>query len=151
MELKNHRLRLKTKPVDFKYQLKLQILEQEMLKIMLKHGGIGLAANQIGLLESVFIIKLESDTEHTAYWNPKITEFHGETIPYSEGCLSYPNKFCEIYRSSIIDIEYYNNKGELQSQRLDGLRARVAQHEYDHLIGKTMYDRLEEQELKNAK
>jgi peptide deformylase len=139
MKLTKRTLQLITKPVDFKFPLKNQDLGEKLLKFMHANGGIGLAANQVGLRERVFVMSV--DNNDRVFFNPKIIKSSDYLTPYQEGCLSYPKEYVELMRPDTITIEYQNQEGTYIAESFNQLEARVIQHEIDHLNGITMHDR----------
>ena len=117
-----------------------KILEEE-LKIS-SIPGIGLAAPQIGINKMVAIIRIPQSNTKIDLINPELITAQG-IITCEEGCLSFPNHSAKTSRFDVIEIEtfdsYYNGMGRrrIVANELDGL---CIQHEYGHLIGKTMYD-----------
>jgi len=111
-------------------------LVKAMSKLMILHGGIGLAAPQCGITKRVFVM---GNSDHlVACINPVI--LHGrEHYRSVEGCLSFPDLWMYVERYRDITVEYYNVSGEKVQQELTGLMARVYQHERDHLWG-TCFD-----------
>lgn len=104
------------------------------LKMTMKlYGGIGLSANQCGVLERVFVIGTDDFT--IACINPKVLTQSSETIRDSEGCLSYPGMHLKIDRPKTIQVEFLDENGNLQRITLDGLTARCYLHELDHMNG----------------
>jgi peptide deformylase len=100
---------------------------------MKKYGGIGLAANQCSVKARVFVVGNEDDA--IACFNPKIISISETSVSGSEGCLSFPGMFLNVQRTETIGVEYYNEKGELQTNTFSGITARCFQHELDHLNG----------------
>ncbi|MBX3042495.1 MAG: peptide deformylase [Candidatus Kapabacteria bacterium] len=110
-------------------------------------NGVGLAGNQVGHEKSLFITDLSigSDnpkTEPMVFINPEILEFSDEEDDYSEGCLSIPDYYEKVTRPVKISVKYYDLKEKEHIRDLEGFHARVFQHEYDHLLGILMYERL---------
>lgn len=105
--------------------------------------GVGLAANQIGVLKRVFIIQIPYQGFKLAYSfvNPKILNLE-EPVLVKEGCLSFPDQQVETlrYRKCLVKDDFSPN-----GRTLTGVAAVCAQHENDHLNGKTMFD----QQIKN--
>lgn len=116
----------------------------EMLVMMYKSKGIGLAANQVGLNKNIVVIDLqENDLKNPLFLiNPKITKRSEEVIDSEEGCLSVPQERATIKRHKTITVEYLDRNGELNTLDADGLLAICIQHETDHLIGKVFIDYL---------
>ncbi len=128
-------------PVTFDQPKKNIAVAHTLLRLMAKERGIGLAANQCGLLLRVFVMRIG----HTFYhcFNPEILEEGDGLEYYNEGCLSFSGEHCNILRPSRILVRYYSADGKPTQEWLDGLAARCFQHELDHLNGLTMFDRLE--------
>lgn len=110
-----------------------------MIRAMYENGGVGLAANQIGLDLSMAVI----DTGNGAkvLINPKITASSGEVID-EEGCLSMPGVFFKIKRPESVEVEALDRYGNLIKINAQGLEARAICHEIDHLNGKLIIDRI---------
>jgi len=112
--------------------------------------GVGLAAPQIGILKRVFVIAVsidENEQENAlqfkkAYINPAIIWKSQEQIYYNEGCLSIPDIFEDVLRPESINVTYYDSNFNLVEEQLDGIVARIFQHEYDHLDGILFIDRI---------
>jgi peptide deformylase len=122
----------------------LKNIVREMFDLMYLQKGIGLAANQVNLPYRFFILNLEADPANGreyVFLNPEITRRRG-TIEAEEGCLSFPDIYAPVRRSDKIVLSAYNLDGEELNYDLNGLFARAAQHEYDHLDGKLFVDRL---------
>ena len=121
---------------------------QDMFETMRYANGIGLAANQVGLNKKLFIIDLKEVEEYSDFKplvmiNPEIVAYSDEIVSIEEGCLSLPNLRADIERSEIIKVKYWNTDEEEQELEADALLARVILHEYDHLIGKMIPDRID--------
>ena len=121
---------------------------QDMFETMRYANGIGLAANQVGLNKKLFIIDLKEVEEYSDFKplvmiNPEIVAYSDEIVSIEEGCLSLPNLRADIERSEIIKVKYWNTDEEEQELEADALLARVILHEYDHLIGKMIPDRVD--------
>lgn len=121
-------------------------ISKRMIDIMLSAPGVGLAANQIGILKKIITVNISDDLKKTnkiyALFNPKITSYSNKKIIMEEGCLSLPNQYAEIERPEEIEIEYTNEKHEIIKEKKFGFEARVLQHEIDHLDGKLFVDYL---------
>jgi len=125
---------LKQKTIEVKeIDKNIKKIAVEMKKIMKKHHGVGLAANQIGLNLSLFIV--EEKNKILTFINPKIIKFEGERILLEEGCLSLPGIWGKIKRYPKIEIEYYDLFGKKRKLKAKGLLAQIIQHEIDHLNG----------------
>ena len=107
-----------------------------MIDTMIKSGGIGLAANQVGILKRIIVVSDEGNIK--VFINPEITNFSEEKVSFEEGCLSLPQTFLTITRSENIMVKYRDLKGKPRMEKYSGLTARIIQHEVDHLDGITM-------------
>tara|TARA_R110000824_G_scaffold264157_1_gene452989 strand:+ start:2074 stop:2664 length:591 start_codon:yes stop_codon:yes gene_type:complete len=113
-------------------------------------GGIGLAANQIGINKRVCVINVNKE-EPLVLINPEIIERSKETFVFPEGCLSFPNKHVRTTRHTSIKVKADNHDEELSftadSKNInDAFECACVQHEIDHLDGITMFDREFKQE-----
>lgn len=118
-------------------------LEKLLIDTMLSSGGIGLSANQIGIRTKVFSMGHSGDPEAaTAFFNPNIISASTELNDMIEGCLSFPNIFVKINRPTSIHANWQNSDGELIEGTFDGYNAKCFCHEYDHLYGIAMPDRI---------
>jgi peptide deformylase len=117
----------------------------EMFALMYKHEGVGLAANQVDLPYRLFVANPTGDPKQTdqeyVFINPVIVSGKGQ-VEGEEGCLSIPGLVAQVVRKEKVNIEAYNLSGEMFSGELDGLFARIVQHEIDHLDGVLFIDRL---------
>ena len=107
-----------------------------MIKTMLENEGIGLAANQIGILKCIIIVLV--DETPVAMINPEIVEFSNQLVMMNEGCLSIPGEYLDIERPESIKVKYRDLKGKPHIESYSGLTSRIIQHEIDHLYGVTM-------------
>jgi peptide deformylase len=108
-------------------------LIDEMAKIMRKANGIGLAAPQLGILQRLIVIAPEG-MRPTALINPRVVKAEGEQVG-QEGCLSIPGLYGDVKRALYVEVEALDRKGRAVTFELEGMPARVAQHEIDHLDG----------------
>ena len=108
--------------------------EQEMLSIMKASNGIGLAAQQVGLLKRVFVMRTQ-DGRECGLFNPVILEVNNEKVVGEEGCLSFPDLWLKVERSKSLIAKYLDNTGQERIIQLEGLDARCFLHELDHLDG----------------
>jgi peptide deformylase len=116
-------------------------LKQQMVDFMLANNGIGLAANQIGLDVSVFVMG-DSVTNSSMCINPTVLQYTEETTVDVEGCLSFPGIYVKVKRPKEILAEYYNENLEKQIVKITGYSARCYLHELDHTLGITFKDRV---------
>jgi peptide deformylase len=135
----------------------LEKLITNMKETMYNASGVGLAAPQIGKAIRLFLIDASpfsedddlSEEERTllksfnrVFINPKILEEEGEEWIFNEGCLSIPDVREDVSRQPKITIEYQDENFTLHTETLEGLAARVFQHEYDHIEGILFTDKL---------
>jgi peptide deformylase len=118
-------------------------LARQMLEILKRDNGIGLAGSQVGILKRIFVIHVQGDEERV-FINPSILETSHSTSKYEEGCLSVPGIYAEVVRSECVKIQAWNEKGRPFTLETGGLLARVILHEYDHLDGVLFLDHLPE-------
>lgn len=118
-------------------------LEREMLATMFAHGGIGLAAPQVGIKARVFVMghALMPDNSF-ALFNPEIVNSSNDLREIEEGCLSFPSVFAKIKRPSWVEAKYKNSGGEEVLNRFEGYDCVCFLHELDHLDGVVFKDRL---------
>jgi peptide deformylase len=121
-------------------------LSKRMIKIMKKAPGVGLAANQIGILKQIVVVNIqdkENAIEKTyALFNPVIKNYSKKKVIMEEGCLSLPQQFADIERPESVTLCYTNEKNKIVEEKKDGQEARIIQHEIDHLSGKLFVDYL---------
>jgi peptide deformylase len=113
-----------------------------MIKTMIANQGAGLAAPQVGIPQSFFVVQ-QGLMDHQIIINPQWTKSE-DSVAYmaEEGCLSFPGLFIEVERFDKIDVQYQYVDGKLYTVTLDGFAAHVFQHESDHLLGVVMIDHL---------
>lgn len=148
-------LRKKGKEISADYP-NLKELIDNMFETMNAASGIGLAAPQIGLDIRLFIVDVcplakDEDYEDIAeelkdfkrvFINAKILEESGEEWKFNEGCLSIPEVREDVKRKETITIEYYDENFVKHTETFSDIRARVIQHEYDHIEGILFTDHL---------
>ena len=103
---------------------------------MYHYNGIGLSANQIGIWERAFVMISDMENQETiTCFNPKILKESKDQIVMEEGCLSYPDLYLKILRPSSVVVKYEDEGKKTYKIKLDGMIARIFQHEYDHMEG----------------
>lgn len=123
-------------------------LVDDMFQTMYGTGnGVGLAANQVGVSKSVFIVDLSISEEETnqsplILINPVIQYYSDEIVEDLEGCLSIPQLYEKVPRSKSIVVKFYDLKEKEHTLEAEDFLARVIQHEYDHLQGILFFDHL---------
>jgi len=118
-------------------------LEKSMLEFMYQNNGIGLAANQVGIKARMFVMGHKDNPNlGMGFFNPEIIAHTDDMAEMEEGCLSFSNVFVKIKRPKKIKARYQTSSGEWQEREFEGYDCRCFLHEFDHLEGITMKDRL---------
>jgi peptide deformylase len=131
-------LKLRAQKVeDFDDDLRRLVARMESL--MEDANGVGLAGNQAGVLRRVFVFRLDDDVR--AAVNPRIVEPSEERLTDDEGCLSLQGVLVPVERHASLTLEAQDADGASYRLELDGLGARVVQHELDHLDGVLILER----------
>jgi peptide deformylase len=145
-------LEKQVQPFDFD-ALNAEEVEKEMIDIMLKEGGIGLSANQVGLDAQVFVMKpiLLTDKTPFALFNPSIEQVTINNADEPEGCLSHPNLFLKVKRPRGVVVNYLDKTGKECKLELYDIDARCFLHEYDHLQGIEFTERVSKLKLDMAR
>jgi peptide deformylase len=128
----------------------LKTLVSDMFDTMHKSDGMGLAAPQIGKSIRIFVVDATSLADEDpaladfkkAFINPKLELLGEETIVMNEGCLSIPKIREDVNRSNKVKITYFDEDWNRYDEEYEGLKARVIQHEYDHLEGVLFIDKI---------
>ncbi len=127
---------------DFSYEIK-EILDN-MLETMYAAGGVGLAANQVGILKQ--LITMDAGTKESPkpikIVNPIIIEKSKEKTEYEEGCLSFPGLTEKILRPSKVKVKFFDENGNEKIMEFEGLESTAIQHEIDHLNGVLFINRM---------
>ncbi len=138
-------LRRTAEPVEV-FDEALQATIEAMFARMFASHGVGLAAPQVGLRQRILVMNQEGDPEqpelNLVLVNPKITDRSGDKTLMEEGCLSFPNIFAEVARPENCTVEAQDANGDPVKLELTGFKSRVLQHEYDHLEGVLLVDRM---------
>ncbi len=98
-----------------------------------QRGGFGLAAVQVGYMKRIFVMRW--DGVDRVVINPMILKHSSKRVSMIEGCLSFPGKEVSVKRSQWIEVSYVDVSGLLIAGTLQGMGARIFQHEFDHLNG----------------
>jgi peptide deformylase len=129
-------LRQTCRPVD-RFDTWLSDVLEEMLLLMRIHQGIGLAAPQVGITQRLFVAEI--DGYPICVVNPAIVARSGSDR-MAEGCLSLPGLHVDIQRDRRVEVQGFDAQGRKRSYHVEGLWARVMQHEVDHLDGVLICD-----------
>ena len=134
-------LREPTSEVKFPLSQEDQVNIDQMIDIMYRNKGIGLAANQVGYARRMFVMDTTSSkTGAMVFINPVIEKRAKEKLTEEEGCLSCPKRLVEVRRPIYVGLKYFCRHGEEQYKTFYYLSSRVIQHEMDHLDGKLITD-----------
>jgi len=127
----------------------LKRLTKRMTLVMRDAHGVGLAANQVGIVRRVFVFEPEEQPAR-AVVNPVIVDKSDLTETSDEGCLSLQGVLVPVERAVSVSVEGKDETGEAVRLELEGLAARVAQHEIDHLDGVLILDRTDPESRRAA-
>ena len=143
---------LRTPPADFDFDnpsADPKEIETNLSETLIKFGGLGLSANQVGLNARVFVMKT-ADKGTVGFFNPELLRVSQETELMREGCLSFPDIYIMLKRSKEVEMKYQDSDGEEHVLMLEGLGARCVQHEIDHLNGIIFLERASQLKLERA-
>jgi peptide deformylase len=128
-------------------------LSKVMYDNMVKYGGLGLSANQVGLPYRMFVMgghpQVEDGKVRTVF-NPLINDVSPESINLKEGCLSFPFLFLSIKRPKWCSVRYTDENGEEIEETLHGMSARIFMHENEHMNGYVFTDLVSKLKLERA-
>ena len=140
---------LRKKALEIEKGADVKTLVQDMFDTMLAAHGIGLAAPQIGKAVRLFIVDgttLDEEPDlvdfRKVFINAQILKEFSDAWEFEEGCLSIPNIREKVSRKGKIKVRYYDENWEQHEEEFDGMKARIIQHEYDHIEGKLFIDYL---------
>lgn len=115
-------------------------LAQTLIRNMRAYGGVGLSAIQIGIPVRVFSIGYGNQNQ--VFFNPEIIALSATRDKMKEGCISFPFCYAVVERSTHIRLRWQNEKADWQEGDFSGYTARIIQHEYDHLEGITLQEKV---------
>jgi peptide deformylase len=124
-------------------------IKERLLKVMIRDGGVGLSANQVGINAACFVIGDGKEFEKI-FINPKIVGVGEEQDSIKEGCLSFPGLYLMVKRPTKCVIQYWDEEGEEIQEEYQGVSARVILHEYDHMLGQNFTMRVSRVKLERA-
>ena len=142
-------LRMRAKEVQ-SFDDDLKRLVERMTLLMHDARGVGLAGTQVGVLQRLFVFQSDPDKDVRVAVNPRIVESGGEVETEDEGCLSLQRVRVPVERPTKVTLEGQDENGEQFRLELEGLPARVVQHETDHLDGVLILDRTDPESRKQA-
>jgi peptide deformylase len=125
-------------------------LEEQMSILMQESNGIGLAANQVGIEARVFLMRTQNIKEiftPFALFNPSILEVSVEEELDEEGCLSFPELWIKVKRSSYVIAEFFDRDNNKRIIKFEGIDARCFLHELDHLNGTCFIEKVSKLKL----
>lgn len=142
-------LRKVAQPIDPGY-FSLRDLISDMFETMYSSGGVGLAAPQVNRSIRLFVVDTtpfndeitEMKDFKRAFINPVIIEEYGDEWVFNEGCLSIPDIREDVSRKANVKLRYQDEEFNIHEEEFSGVIGRVIQHEYDHLEGKLLVDRI---------
>lgn len=132
-------LRRKAKRVD-KIDDTVRNIAANMIRTMEKNSGIGLAANQVGILKQIIVVLVNNEPK--VMINPEILDFSKEYCVMNEGCLSFPQQFYDIQRPEKVKVKYRCLSGRPMIEWYGGIEARCILHEIDHIRGIVFTEKL---------
>lgn len=142
-------LRLKTKDYEESEIKDLSELIQDMYETLDKNRGVGLAAPQVGIPRSLFVISIMENKK--VFINPAVVNASDSMIVAEEGCLSLPGLRLKVRRPEAVTVTWLDENGDRQVSDLEGLWARAWLHEFDHLQGVMIDDRVSKLSLDMAR
>ena len=142
-------LRMRAREVE-QFDDDLVRLAERMTRLMQEANGVGLAGNQVGILQRIVVFQPGADEEPVALVNPELVERDGNAETDDEGCLSLQGVLVPVERSSRVVVAAKDPQGGDLRLELDELAARVVQHELDHLDGVLMLERTDDDSRKDA-
>ncbi len=114
-----------------------------MLRRMHASNGVGLAAPQVGVRTRVLVMNPTGEEgDDRVLVNPEILERDGGETHYEEGCLSFPGVYADVRRPDRCKVRFFSLDGEEHEEEFSGFTSRVIQHEFDHLEGVLLVDRM---------
>jgi peptide deformylase len=135
-------LRRPALPVEA-FDAELKSVVTAMFERMHASKGVGLAAPQVGLKKRILVLCPSDEPEdELVLINPRILERSGPSTLAEEGCLSFPGIFAEVERPELCRVEAFTLDGKRLEESYSGFTSRVIQHEYDHLEGVLLVDRM---------
>src|SRR5205085_12399011 len=121
----------------------LQAVVAGMFERMRKSNGVGLAAPQVGLKRRILVLNPTGEPQDDLpLINPVIVERSGPLTLFEEGCLSFPGIYAEIKRPARCRVQAFTAAGAPIDAQYDEFVARIVQHEFDHLEGVLLVDRM---------
>ena len=127
-------------------------LKENLIETMKEYHGVGLSANQCGVMERVFVMYSDvKKDEIIACFNPQILSEGTEMIIMDEGCLTWPGLWLKVRRPDHISCSFEDENGDLHKVTMMGLECRIFQHEMDHMQGTNFTKRVSKLKLDMGK
>jgi peptide deformylase len=142
-------LKTRSRPVE-QFDESLRDEVKRMGELMNDAVGVGLAANQVGVLHRLLVYRVQQDSPVVALVNPEIEWRGKEEEIAEEGCLSLPSVLVDVERPIHVRVRAHDEHGEPITVEATGLESRVIQHELDHLDGVLILDRTTRDQRKEA-
>ena len=125
------------------FDAELEELIAGMFEVMRRSKGVGLAAPQVGRQKRILVLNPSGEpVDDLALVNVQILDRFGPETAFEEGCLSFPEIYAEVVRPECCRVRAFSAKGEPIEREFDGFTSRIIQHEYDHLEGVLLVDRM---------
>jgi peptide deformylase len=135
-------LRQVAEPIE-RFDGDLERLVEAMFARMIASQGVGLAAPQVGLKRRLLVLSHSGQREDgIVLVNPTIVSRTGAMTIFDEGCLSFPGIYAEIRRPERCAVRAFDAEGRPLEREFEGFESRIVQHEYDHLEGVLLVDRM---------
>ena len=115
---------------------------------MVRSDGLGLSANQVGQPYRVFVMR--TDEKPYAVFNPRVVNVSDKELIMKEGCLSFPLLYLNVKRPDSIRIRFQDENGKTRTEKFIGMTARIALHEFDHMLGKVYTQKASQYETQRA-
>jgi len=147
--------RLKVAPKEFDFDSHdAKEYSSVLMRKMIELGGVGLSANQVGLDMKVFTMGIKhpdsGEELRRTLFNPVLIAVGNEQAVIKEGCLSIPGLYLHVKRPTECTMTYTNEEGEEKTETYRGIAARVALHEFDHMLGRNFMHRVSKFKLNRA-
>lgn len=134
---------LRKRAADVAVDAETRAIVAAMFDCMRRSDGCGLAAPQVGLERRILVLNPTGEPQDDlALINPVIQKRTGGDTLMEEGCLSFPRMYAEVKRPDTVTVEYLDLEGQKHVKEFSGFVARIIQHEYDHLEGVLLVDRM---------
>jgi len=135
-------LRRPARPVEA-FDEELAAIVAGMFERMYASKGVGLAAPQVGLKKRILVLNATGErADEIVLVNPSIVERFGSATTFEEGCLSFPGIYAEVQRPESCRVQAFRPDGSALEETYSGFPSRIIQHEFDHLEGVLLVDRM---------